>query len=106
MPREFGVYPATTLSLRPAALSKSAKKSPLGHTFGGKMLLPGGATKFFFPETNFICMYFIPLQGLPAGILSSRNKGLLSCYVEFSIRAKTEFAYSFHIFKVQLFFNS
>ena len=25
-----------------------AKKSPLGHTFGGKMLLPGGATKIFF----------------------------------------------------------
>ena len=97
MPREFGVYPATTLSLRPAAFSKSvktfAKKSPLGHTFGGKLLLPDGATKFFFFENKFyIYMDFICLQWLAAGILSGRNNGAFRCYVEFTVRAKTEFS--------------
>ena len=49
---------------------------------------------YFFWKKNFICMDFIPLQGLPTGILSGRNKGLLSCYVGFCIRAKTEFSYT------------
>ena len=72
---------------------KNAKKSPLGHTFGGKMLLPGGATNFFPPETNSICMDFICLQWLAAGILSVRNNGAFRCYVEFTVRTKTEFSY-------------
>ena len=55
----------------------------------------GVQQKNFFLETNSICMNFICLQWLAAGILSGRNNGLLSCYVGFSIRAKTGFSYDF-----------
>jgi len=102
MPREFGVCRATTPSPRPAAFSKSVKnfakntkKSLLGHTFWGKMLSPKGATKFFFSETNFICMNFIRLQWLAAGIVPGENNGLLSWSMEFGVRPKTEFSYDF-----------
>ena len=102
MPREFGVCPATTLSLRPAAFSKVSKilpknapKSLLGYTFRGKMLSPKGATKKCFLETNFICINFIRLQGLAAGKVSGRNNGLLRWSMEFDIRPKTEFSCAF-----------
>ena len=49
---------------------------------------------FFLSEINFICMNFIRLQGLAAGTVSGRNNGLLSCYVEFPVRAKTGFSFS------------
>ena len=55
-------------------------------------MLPDGATKIVFLETNSICMDFIRLQWLAAGTVSGRNNGLLSCYVEFCIQAKTEFS--------------
>ena len=58
------------------------------------MLLPDGATKIFL-ETNSICMDFIRPQWLAAGILPGRNNGGFRCYVEFCIRAKTEFSYAF-----------
>ena len=48
---------------------------------------------FFFLKTNFICINFIRLRGLAARMVSSRNNGLLSCYVEFEVRAKNEFSY-------------
>ena len=48
---------------------------------------------FFLSEINFICMNFIRLQGLAAGIISGRNNGLPRCYVEFGVRAKTGFSY-------------
>ena len=44
----------------------------------------------FFLKTNFICINFIRLRGLAAGMVSGRNNGLFSCYVEFAPRAKTE----------------
>ena len=47
------------------------------------MLLPDGAPKCFFLETDSICMDFIRLQWLAAGN-----------YVEFCIRAKTEFSHT------------
>ena len=50
--------------------------------------------KKFFLETNLICMNFIRLQGLAAGIVSGRNNGLLSCYMELPVRAKTKFSYT------------
>ena len=53
----------------------------------------GVQQKKIFLETNSICMDFICLQWLAAGILSGRNNGLLSCYVEFTVRAKTGFSY-------------
>ena len=46
----------------------------------------------FFPETNSICMDFICLQWLAAGILSGRNNGLLRWSMEFGTRPKTEFS--------------
>ena len=56
------------------------------------MLSPKEATNFFL-EKNFICMNFIRLQGLAAETVSGRNNGLLSCYVEFGVHAKTGFSY-------------
>ena len=107
MPREFGVCPATTLSLRPAGFSKSvkkfAKKSFLGHTFGGKMLSPKGATKFVFLETNFICMNFIRLQGLAIETVSGRNNGLHHWSIEFDIRAKNEISHTLCHFYLKFF---
>ena len=58
--------------------------------------------KICFSETNSICMDFICLQWLAAGILSGRNNGPLSCYIEFCIRAKTGFSYIFDFFKLCL----
>ena len=77
----------------PKILPKNAQKSVLGHTSQGKMLLRVGSTKKILSEINFICMNFIRLQGLAAGTVSGRNNGLLRCYVEFPIRAKTGFSY-------------
>ena len=37
-------------------------------------------------------MNFIRLQGLAAGTVSGRNNGLVRCYVEFGVRAKTGFS--------------
>ena len=45
-------------------------------------------------------MNFIRLHGLAAGTVSGRNNGLLRCYVEFGIRAKTGFSYILVMFKV------
>ena len=42
-------------------------------------------------EMNFICMNFIRLWGLPAGMVSGRNNGLDRCYMEFGVRAKKKF---------------
>ena len=96
MPREFGVYPATTVSLRPADFSKSAKnfakkcqKIASGAYYPRQNVAPWGCNKKKILETNSICMDFICLQWLAVGILSGRNNGLLSCYVEFTVRAKT-----------------
>ena len=41
-----------------------------------------------------MCMNFIRLRELPAGILSGRNNELHSCYMEFGRRAKTNFSYT------------
>ena len=51
----------------------------------------------FLSEINFMCMNFIRLRGLPAGILSGRNNELLRCYMEFGVRAKTKFSCVFSI---------
>ena len=81
----------------PKILPKNAKKSVLGHTSQGKMLLRMGSKIFFLSEINFICMNFIRLQGLAAGTVSGRNNGLLRCYVEFGVRPKTGFSYAYYM---------
>ena len=85
----------------PKILPKNAKKIASGAHYPRQMLLPGGATKFFFLETNSICMNFICLQWLATGILSGRNNGLLRCYVGFSIRAKTGFSHALFVITKQ-----
>ena len=98
MPRVFGVCPATIHLPRPATFSKSAKKFPKigpGAYFPRQNVAPCGFNKKTFIGNKFYMHELHSSTRVTAGILSGRNNGLLSCYVEFSIRAKTGFSYVF-----------
>ncbi len=77
---------------------KMAKNRSWGILSEEKCCSVGVQHKNVFGGTNFICMNFNPLRGLPAGTLSGRNNGLLRCYIGFCIRAKTEFSYEESVF--------
>ena len=78
------------------------QKIASGAYFWRQNVAPWWCNENFFSETNSICMDFICLQWLAAGILSVRNNGLLSCYIEFFIRAKTGFSYGSHCLRTYI----
>ena len=92
-----GHYGLTTAGRFFKKCQKFCQKMPKNRSWG---ILPKAKCcsvwvqqNFFLSEINFICMNFIRLQGLAAGTVFGRNNGLVSCYVEFPIRAKTGFSY-------------
>jgi len=92
-----GHYGLTTAGRFCKKCQKFCRKMPKNRLWGilseAKCCSLGVQQTNYFLETNSICMDFICLQWLAAGILSGRNNGLLSCYVEFTVRAKTGFSY-------------
>ena len=88
-----GHYTLTTAGRFFKKCQNFCQKIASGAYFRRQNVAPWWCNENFFSETNFICMDFICLQWLAAGILFGRNNGLLRCYVGFCIRAKTGFSY-------------
>ena len=88
MSREFGVYPATKVSLRPAAFAKSAKnfakkrqkmpKIALGAHFPRQNVVSEGCNKLFFQkQLLYACNLFV-YKGYPPEYFPAE---IIGCYV-------------------------